>query len=323
MSFIGLLKKYISAFMFGMKAGDEIFTTSNNSIDGGNSVTQKAEQDGVLNDLLQGEVTQEVEELRYETFKAEELSNEYQYIGNGQAVKKSGDSSIKRKNFYQYNFHQEYGFNESMSMIASDELKLSDIPPERSIFNIEYDNPCVRFKIENYLFKIKVDLSSDKYKTDFIFLNSKKDRKKRPFLNFAMKTIDEIGKFSGDKLKYKSYIQKNELLSSIRKLSFKTFNATNDVPNGIDYIFTSPTFESISCNDDYVIITYVWKSFDGNVLLSEKFKSESAEKKFKNKERRENYMPVVDINSLSKDKETVNIRNREFDNIQEWLNPNE
>ena len=67
----------------------------------------------------------------------------------------------------------------------------------------------------------------------------------------------------------------------------------------------------------------MWKSFDGNVLLSEKFKSESAEKKFKNKERRDNYIPVVDINSLSKDKETVNVRNREFDNIQEWLNPNE
>ena len=27
--------------------------------------------------------------------------------------------------------------------------------------------------------------------------------------------------------------------------------------------------------------------------------------------------------AVSKDKETVNIRNREFDNIQEWLNPNE
>ena len=322
MKIIDKIKKYISAFFFGLKAGDGLLTSSDKNIDEGSTITQKSERKGVLNDLLKGEVTQEVEELRYETFKAEELSNDYQYIGNGRAIKKSGNSENKRKNFYQYNMHQEYSFQETMKMIENENFALSDKLPERKIFNIEYNNPCVRFKFENYIEKVKVDIIGETPKTYIYFTDDTKDKKMKPFMNALKKTIDELErvKKEGSEFKLKSYTSRNEILSEIKSLSFKTFKATNDVPNGIDYNFTGPRFEDIYSKDGSIVLLFSWKEFDGNVLLSEKFKSESAEKKFKNKERRENYRPVVDFESLSHDTNEIETRERDRENIEEWIN---
>ena len=134
--------------------------------------------------------------------------------------------------------------------------------------------------------------------------------------------IDELErvKKEGSEFKLKSYTSRNEILSEIKSLSFKTFKATNDVPNGIDYNFTGPRFEDIYSKDGSIVLLFSWKEFDGNVLLSEKFKSESAEKKFKNKERRKNYRPVVDFESLSHDTKEIETRERDRENIEEWIN---
>ena len=47
------------------------------------------EENNVLHDLLRGEVTQEVRELRHEMYYAERESHKYKYTGNGTAVKKN------------------------------------------------------------------------------------------------------------------------------------------------------------------------------------------------------------------------------------------
>ena len=81
------IKKIAYSIPFGMKAGDEMLATSNKDGSNGIVMEDKIEQNSLLNSLLRGEVTQEVEELRYETYKAEEESNNYKYIGNGVAMK--------------------------------------------------------------------------------------------------------------------------------------------------------------------------------------------------------------------------------------------
>ena len=72
-----------------------MLATSNKDGSNGIVMEDKIEQNSLLNSLLRGEVTQEVEELRYETYKAEEESNNYKYIGNGVAMKI--DSSEEKK----------------------------------------------------------------------------------------------------------------------------------------------------------------------------------------------------------------------------------
>lgn len=116
------IKKIAYSIPFGMKAGDEMLATSNKDGSNGIVMEDKIEQNSLLNSLLRGEVTQEVEELRYETYKAEEESNNYKYIGNGVAMKidSSEEKKAKRRlKFTQYNRDVEYGMKESMSIAES------------------------------------------------------------------------------------------------------------------------------------------------------------------------------------------------------------
>ena len=317
--FFEKIKNILYAIPFGMKAGDKLFTTSNTNVDDGSSIHQQVEHHSLWNDLLKGELTQEVEELRYETFKSEEMSNEYQYIGNGQAMKKNGNKKSienKRKKFVQYNSDQEYGIRESFKLLENEDERLLCDWGKRKLFKAEYKNPIVKFKLENYIYKVKVDLTNDKYETFFYFIDDNYNREVRPLVNFLKKTKKELESLDGNDTAIKTYKSKNEICSELTKFKFTTLNPTNDVPNGIDYIFEKPTFESITEEDGYVILKYSWKEFDGNKLLSERFKSETGEEKFKNKEKREGYIHRVSMKTVEEEE-----RNMERDDnmIDAWL----
>ena len=106
------------------------------------------------------------------------------------------------------------------------------------------------------------------------------------------------------------------MFSEITDFSFTTFNASNDVPNGVDYNFHCATLSEIGESDGCVFLVYVWDKFDGNILLSEKYRSESAERKFANKEKREGYVPAVDLGAKEEKPES---RDRDGDNLSSWL----
>ena len=207
---------------------------------------------------------------------------------------------------------------ESLTMLESVNNAMKDDWKTRKIFKATYKNPCVRFKLENYADKVKVELTDDSYKTYLYFIDDNLNRNTRPLVNFIKKTKTEIEKIkeSGDKNKLRAYKEKNELCSELESFCFTTINATNDVPNGIDYNFTGSHFENIEEIEGYVVILYTWREFDGNILLSERFKSKTAEEKFKNKEKREGYQPVIDVNAK---KEEIVIRDRDEDNLMSWL----
>lgn len=318
------IKGFFMAIPFGMKAGDDILTTSNTDVDGGDSIHQQVEHKSIWNDLLKGELTQEVEELRYETFKSEEMSNEYQYIGNGQATKKEGTKKTilnKRKKFFQYNTDQEYGIMESLEMLNNKDDRLKDDWKKRKIFKITYNNNVVKFRLENHVEKIMVDLTGGKNRTLLYFVDDKLNRDLRPLVNFLKKTKKDLDAFGENELAKKTYKSKNEICSDLSELKFTTLNATNDVPNGIDYNFKKPKFIQIKEENGYVILEYEWKEFDGNVLLSERFKSKTGEEKIKNKEKREGYIPRAGIKQ-GEDEDFV-IRNRDAENLDSWLNEEE
>lgn len=295
------IKSFLYAIPFGMKAGDEILATSNKDIADGTSIQQKIQQKNVYAALLQGEVTQEVEELRWEMYKADELANDYKYVGNGQAIKieESEEKKANRRlKFTQLNADIEYGLHESLNMAheARDSEKMDY--KTRKLFKITYDNPCVRFKLENYLEKVDINLKNG-IKTSFYFIDNKSYKKLVPLVNELKKAKSVLKSFdSDDYTSIKTYVSKNELLCSMETMEFTTLNPTNNVPNGISYKFINPTLTSIEEKDDYVIMAFDWEKYEGGQLLSEKFHSESAEKKFKEKRKKENYAPVIDFSSI-------------------------
>lgn len=294
------LKALLYAIPFGMKAADEIVATSNKETTDGTSIQQQIEHKSVYADLLKGEVTQEVEELRWEMYKADELANDYKYIGNGQAVKieqTEEQKKNKRLKFIQYNNDIEYGLQESLKMAESvSDANKMDYKP-RKLFKITYDNTCVRFKLENHFEKVSVNLK-DGIKTKFYFMNDRTNKRLVPLINLLLKYKEELTFFDDDDIiSIKSYIKRQELLSSILSLEFTTFQATNNVPNGIMYKFLNPKFNGIKDEGEYITLEFEWDKYEGGQLLSEKYHSKTAEEKFKNRERRENYVPTIDFSS--------------------------
>jgi hypothetical protein len=51
-----------------------------------NAIEEQIQEQGVLNDLLRGEVTQEVMELRDSNYRVFRHADDYQYLGNGNVV---------------------------------------------------------------------------------------------------------------------------------------------------------------------------------------------------------------------------------------------
>jgi hypothetical protein len=80
---------YLHALFFGFKSADTLIDGNSKSVtDGGTSIEVNNEKKSVYQDLLNGEVTQEVRELRHEMYYAERKSHDYKYVGNG-VVKKN------------------------------------------------------------------------------------------------------------------------------------------------------------------------------------------------------------------------------------------
>ena len=68
---------------FGMKAADTEIMGSKQVDDNGVTIQQEVSDQRVAKHLLKGEVTQEVEELRYRTYKVSNEAENYKYLGKG------------------------------------------------------------------------------------------------------------------------------------------------------------------------------------------------------------------------------------------------
>ena len=83
-----VVKKICDGIAFGFKNAEKEIFGENNSDSNIISVNQNVENEKLSRALLNGEETQEVKNLRYRTYKIFEKSKDFEYIGNGMAVKK-------------------------------------------------------------------------------------------------------------------------------------------------------------------------------------------------------------------------------------------
>ena len=81
---------FVSLFS-GMKAADDVLTSSNKEISSGGAIEQqKTDQENLYASLLKGEVTQEVKDLRYEMYESVRQAKDWEVKGyTGVAVKKN------------------------------------------------------------------------------------------------------------------------------------------------------------------------------------------------------------------------------------------
>ena len=262
-------------FFYGMKAADKAaFSSDESSNKAKGNIEVQDEEQSVYKDLLRGEVTQEVRELRHEMYYSERESHKYKYVGNGVVVKKNNlfDEDVKgiersdgfKVQLIQNNSEDTGGIGDALLMGDHREytikIKRNFIPR----FRIEeFTNKLVVKRVDEQ--HVMLDFYVTKYESQF-------NRRHKPFLN-DMEAI-----YQGDK--QSDIIDFNEV-------SFVTFKAYGS-PDLVKYSYNNVEFDNIvDYNGDYVVKFFADIVEDGNDIMDE-FYDEIAAKKNENHERRKN-----------------------------------
>lgn len=275
---------------FGLKAaGDEIMGAGE-ADQTGTEIQQQVSDQRVAKHLLKGEVTQEVEELRYRNYKVAGEADNFEYLGNGVAVKKENGKKAAQKD--KYKFSQENGL--MVSTVLEELNRVNDYGVEKYRLEINY-NSLTRFKIEQFVTLIDVNIDVRKETNPTIIettLHFEKqpdpyNPKARPFLNELVKLRD---------VKTQYQIERNEMASSIDNMNFVTYKATNEL-DFTNYAFVEGAkFKSFEETEHEYLVTYEWPGYVRIPLdLEGKYYSKSMDEKYRNNERKEVAPEMVNV----------------------------
>ena len=271
------IKISIYSIPFGMKAiNDEVFTSkasSNSDLTGTHTLFLK---DNVATDLLRGEVTQAVEDLRYSTYKVDRESTNYKYIGNGLAIKL--ERKIDEKNI-------KMGIR--IHEITKDILTtLNDVETNYDsgnnyTVNFHYrDFPI--YQLNKMAYYLKVIKTTNRNEC-MLYFNRYVDE----FNLSKRKFISHLEKIYYDKVK--SLDRTDKLFGYIDKIDFITYKCDNEY-DLIKYVISDLNICDILLTDKDIIV----KINFGNIEredLTKKFYSKNQDEKYKLKVQKDkNYL---------------------------------
>lgn len=251
-------------FAFGLKgANDEILSQDNNNSDIG--IIQNAETHGMAQSLLKGEVTQEVEELRFRNYLIAKESKNYSYIGNGQTIKKKRLNSQRKV----YKFVQR---NELICEGIEHELqRINKYDIERYVFDIVYSD-ITKYRIESFISYGEFFVNGQEISVNFVFDKNLKN-KYDPISYGILKELDKISKFVN------SYeIMTNDICTNIKMLNFTTYKSYGE-DDLIQYSINDLQFVSCENLNDTFILKYKTNNFI-RLDLTEKFFSKTMAEKY-------------------------------------------
>ncbi len=263
---------------FGLKAaGDEIMG-GGEADSQGTTINQQVTDQRVAKHLLKGEVTQEVEELRYRMYKVENESKNYKYLGNGVAVKE--EKPVNKGEKTKFKFSQD---NELLCESVSDALKQVGKYGMDS-YRLQFDyKEFSRFKLDKFAKRVDVNINEaiGKIETAIHF-----STEPNPYDATSMPFINEIKKLLGDNSEY--FISKHEIASNILNLSFTTYKANNE-DDFVNYSFINgATFKDFKEENYEYILTLTWGEYLRLPLdLESKYYSKTMAEKYEKKERKD------------------------------------
>lgn len=281
-----IILKIYSFFIYlfnGLHHADKIaFGAKDESLGGGISHEKHDEKDSVWQDLLKGELTQRVIDLRYETAHADRESKRYSYVGGGLAQKKTELFQYKGKFLPAENFN----------VFIVQDNKIGD--NGSYILKFKYDFLC-RFSLEKYCTKIILHRNEDRIILD-VYVSKYREQYNNQH-KFFISELDRIS--NGD--------TRSDLLD-FNTIEFITFNAFGS-DDGVTYILGKKEFVGIHEFDGSYVLRF--KSSINNVDdYIDSVYNEESERKFKNKERRDG--KKIDSFSDEMEKITTKTENEDF-----------
>ena len=303
------IKLFFASLFRGMRAADDVMTTSHQEIGAGGTVEeQKVESNSVLAQLLRGEVTQEVKDVRYEMYESVRQSKDFQVMGySGKAVKKNHmldktPMKIDREDGLKVILIQDnkIDFDGQKTAVDNSETlrKVRVEADAKHRFKASHEYP-VRHKIETYARKVVVKLTDEenKYKLDFYL--SEYPIENDPRAVYVTKELESL---------YKSGSRTSDLTDLIT-LTFTTDKAYGDDDWKV-YDFTIKQYIGIKKFDgNYVLSFYASLPESGVFDVTDEYKDEVSVKKFKDKAPRPKKKPV----SLNTAAEIIKEREEKID----------
>lgn len=291
-SVLNKIKRNIQIFFYGLFYGmksteDTVLHQTGLTNSPGTSVIKEIDDQRISKALLKGEVTQQVEELRYRTYKVDKESKDFEYYAPTLALKKDRQD----KNFMKYDDSDGLELitiqpNDVLVETVSETLEQVGGRGKRTQYRIKIKRNFVpRYKIEEYITRLDVkkldenhvilDMYVSKYPND-------KDFKSKGFVREVEKIRDE---------KIKSDILDYEEISFITNHAYKL----NDM---VKFVFKNIWFREIIEFDGHYILKFK-ASLQQDVLdLTKKYFSKTMEEKYKNKEKKEVILNPFEHNQI-------------------------
>ena len=276
------LRVFLYGLFFGMKKVDNLMTSSQKDLNGSVFEVTDDGGGGVFKDIFQQKVTQEVEELRYSSYEVAKQSKKYKYIGNGKVLKKNVELNEKHCSVDESDELTIILIQDNL-LVCEDVLStLNEVNDKQNKkihndYTLKIERDIVtRFRIEEYIKKFVLKLSDGNYVLDLYcskYPRQFSERKDRSF-------ISELKRIKNGDIR-------NSDIFEFDKISFITSNAWG-VDDWYRFVLNDFEFYDILEYDGNYIIRLGCQSeiFMKNIL--EKIYSESADKKYQNKEKKEN-----------------------------------
>lgn len=273
-------KLFWRSLFLGMRNAEIVLTTNQKDKDASNLEVLNKGESNVFNDIMEQKLTQEVEELRYSSYKVANESRKYKYVGNGTVVKKNKDLIEQHVNIDESDNLPIILIQDNFLIYESvlDTLNEVNKTDKKDIYNkhlikIKYEI-FPRFLLDDYVKKIVLKESNGNYVLDLYcskYPSQFNERRDKSFIREIKKVKDGL--------------IKNVDFLDITNISFITSKAWG-VDDYIKFSFKDFELHNIVDFDGNYIIRLGCKSeiFMENIL--DKVFSESAEKKYINNEAR-------------------------------------
>lgn len=271
------LQKFFYGLFYGMKATeDNMFHQSGLSIGEGTSIIKELEDQRVSKALLKGEVTQQVEELRYRTYMVDKESKTFEYFAPTLALKRDKQDT----KFLKYDDSDGLELitvqpNDFLVETVGETLEQVGGRGKRTEYRVKIKRNFVpRYKIEEYITRLDVKKLDDKHVILDMYVSkypNDKDFKSKGFVREIEKIRDE--KIKSDVLDY-------EEVSFITNHAYKM----NDM---VKFVFKNIWFREIVEFDGHYIVRFKASVQQDAIDLTKIYYSKTMDEKYKHKQKKD------------------------------------
>lgn len=286
------IRSFFFYIFWGLKSADKIaFGTKEDSSNAGTVLEQQNEQNSVYKDLLKGEVTQEVKELRHEMYFSERKSHKYKYIGNGVVTKKNEIFDYPGKidktdgfplQILQPNIEDTGTLSENLSEV---DYRIKN----KKEFTIDIERDFIpRFRLEEFTNKLVVKrINENAVMLDFY----------TPIYKSQFNTIHKLFLKELEKI-YMGDVRSDVIdFKQVEFISFRAFG-TDDLKK---YTYNNIEFDNILIFDGHYVIKFTADIVnDGEDLINEFYCKEEEEKSRMHAPRNENGQTIDFLTALYK-----------------------